>query len=143
MVFKYLAIALSVTLQAAPPAHADTTLVAVAANFAGAAEAISAAFHVETGHIAQITTGSTGKLYAQITEGAPFEVLLAADAKTPEKLPPIGALKHSQPHKFLPLFHHCYRLPNHDQPSRTIAKKCQPCPRTCVSYVPGLSISLG
>ena len=86
MVFKYLAIALSVTLQAAPLAHADTTLVAVAANFAGAAEAISAAFHGETGHIAQITTGSTGKLYAQITEGAPFEVLLAADAKTPEKL---------------------------------------------------------
>ena len=86
MVFKYLAIALSVTLQAAPPAHADTTLVAVAANFAGAADAISAAFHVDTGHIAQITTGSTGKLYAQITEGAPFEVLLAADTKTPEKL---------------------------------------------------------
>ena len=81
-----LAIALGIAALASTPAHADTTLVAVAANFAGAAEAISAAFHAETGHDAQITTGSTGKLYAQITEGAPFEVLLAADAKTPEKL---------------------------------------------------------
>ena len=81
-----LAIALCLVLQGPGLAHADTTLVAVAANFAGAAEAVSAAFHDETGHDAQITTGSTGKLYAQITEGAPFEVLLSADAKTPEKL---------------------------------------------------------
>ena len=71
-------------------AKADTVLVAVAANFAGAAEAISTAFHDQTGHDAQITTGSTGKLYAQITEGAPFEVLLSADAKTPEKLEAAG-----------------------------------------------------
>ena len=67
-------------------AKAETVLVAVAANFAGAAEAISAAFHDATGHEARITTGSTGKLYAQITEGAPFEVLLSADEQTPEKL---------------------------------------------------------
>ena len=66
--------------------QAETVLVAVAANFAGAADAISTAFHDATGHGAQITTGSTGKLFAQITEGAPFEVLLSADAKTPEKL---------------------------------------------------------
>ena len=83
---KHLAVALCLVLQAPGFAQAETTLVAVAANFAGAAEAISAAFHDKTGHDAQITTGSTGKLYAQITEGAPFEVLLSADAKTPEKL---------------------------------------------------------
>ena len=83
---QHLALALCLVLQAPGLAHADTTLVAVAANFAGAAEAVSAAFRDETGHDAQITTGSTGKLYAQITEGAPFEVLLSADAKTPEKL---------------------------------------------------------
>ena len=86
MFHTYRAIAVSVAVLFGAPGHADTTLVAVAANFAGAADAIAAAFKAETGHEAQITTGSTGKLYAQITEGAPFEVLLSADAKTPEKL---------------------------------------------------------
>jgi molybdate transport system substrate-binding protein len=70
----------------APPAHAGEALVAVAANFAGAAEAIGKAFTEQTGHTVAFTTGSTGKLYAQISEGAPFEVLLSADAKTPEKI---------------------------------------------------------
>lgn len=67
-------------------ARADEALVAVAANFAGAAEAIGAEFTKETGHTLKITTGSTGKLYAQIAEGAPFTILLSADAKTPTKL---------------------------------------------------------
>lgn len=70
----------------AASAHAGEALVAVAANFAGAVEAIGAEFTKETGHTLQITTGSTGKLYAQIGEGAPFTVLLSADAKTPAKL---------------------------------------------------------
>ena len=86
MFYRHLVLVMGIAVHSASIAHADTTLVAVAANFAGAAEAISTAFHSETGHDAQITTGSTGKLYAQITEGAPFEVLLSADAKTPEKL---------------------------------------------------------
>jgi molybdate transport system substrate-binding protein len=68
------------------PARADEALVAVAANFAGAVEAVGAEFTKETGHRLKITTGSTGKLYAQIGEGAPFTILLSADAKTPEKL---------------------------------------------------------
>jgi molybdate transport system substrate-binding protein len=68
------------------PARADEALVAVAANFAGAVEAIGAEFSKETGHTLKITTGSTGKLYAQIGEGAPFTVLLSADARTPAKL---------------------------------------------------------
>jgi molybdate transport system substrate-binding protein len=67
-------------------ARADEALVAVAANFAGAAEAIGAEFAKDTGHTLQITTGSTGKLYAQISEGAPFAILLSADAGTPRKL---------------------------------------------------------
>lgn len=70
----------------AMPLFADTTLVAVAANFAGAAGEIAEAFKAETGHEALLTTGSTGKLYAQISEGAPFDVLLSADTKTPQKL---------------------------------------------------------
>jgi molybdate transport system substrate-binding protein len=74
------------SLLAATSAHADEALVAVAANFAGAVEAIGGAFAKDTGHTIQVTTGATGKLYAQIGEGAPFAVLLSADAKTPAKL---------------------------------------------------------
>jgi molybdate transport system substrate-binding protein len=73
-------------LLAAAPVHADEALVAVAANFAGAVEAIGGEFAKDTGHAIQTTTGATGKLYAQIGEGAPFAILLSADAKTPAKL---------------------------------------------------------
>ncbi len=73
-------------LLAAAPAHADEALLAVAANFAGAVEAIGGEFAKDTGHTIQVTTGATGKLYAQIGEGAPFAILLSADAKTPAKL---------------------------------------------------------
>ncbi|MDN5787385.1 molybdate ABC transporter substrate-binding protein [Pseudorhodobacter sp.] len=68
------------------PAQADTALAAVAANFAGAATELATAYKADTGHDVQITTGSTGKLYAQITQGAPFDLLLSADASTPERL---------------------------------------------------------
>jgi molybdate transport system substrate-binding protein len=71
---------------AAVSARAEEALIAVAANFSGAVEAIGSEFTKETGHALRITTGATGKLYAQITEGAPFAVLLSADAKTPERL---------------------------------------------------------
>lgn len=67
-------------------AGADVAIVAVAANFAEAAEALVPLFHAETGHQAQITTGSTGKLFAQIAAGAPFDLLLSADAATPARL---------------------------------------------------------
>ncbi len=67
-------------------AAAETALVAVAANFADAAEKLTPMFKAATGHDLLLTTGSTGKLYAQIGEGAPFDVLLSADATTPAKL---------------------------------------------------------
>lgn len=65
---------------------AEAPLVAVAANFRTAAEAVRAAFTEETGLDVKLTTGSTGKLHAQIRAGAPFEIMLSADAKTPERL---------------------------------------------------------
>lgn len=67
-------------------ATAETALVAVAANFAEAAEALAGPFRAASGHDLQLTTGSTGKLYAQIGEGAPFDVMLSADAATPARL---------------------------------------------------------
>jgi molybdate transport system substrate-binding protein len=60
--------------------------VAVAANFTAPMQAIVADFEKVTGHKAQLAFGSTGKFYAQIKNGAPFDVLLAADAETPARL---------------------------------------------------------
>ncbi len=72
-------------------AHADEVQVAVAANFTAPAKQIAAAFEKDTGHKAQLSYGATGKFYAQIRNGAPFEVLLSADDTTPAKLEAEGA----------------------------------------------------
>ncbi len=52
---------------------------------------IAAAFEEETGHVVKASFGATGKFYSQIKNGAPFEVLLAADDTTPTKLVEEGA----------------------------------------------------
>jgi len=74
------------TLLLPGPARAADALVAVAANVAPAMNELAALFTRTSGHRLQATTGSTGKLYAQIFHGAPFDVLLSADAATPERL---------------------------------------------------------
>jgi molybdate transport system substrate-binding protein len=66
--------------------HAADTQVAVAANFAEPIKAIAAVLEKTTGHTLGITVGSTGRLYAQIKNGAPFDVLLSADTRTPAQL---------------------------------------------------------
>ncbi|HEX4446235.1 MAG TPA: molybdate ABC transporter substrate-binding protein [Polyangiaceae bacterium] len=68
------------------PAAADDVQVAVAANFAAPMQRIAAEFEKATGQHAQVISGATGKLRAQIENGAPFDVLLAADDKTPAQL---------------------------------------------------------
>lgn len=68
------------------PARADEVSVAVAANFTAPMQKIAQAFAQDTGHQARLSFGSTGSLYAQIKNGAPFEVLLAADTETPARL---------------------------------------------------------
>lgn len=65
---------------------AEVTQVAVAANFSAPMQKIAAAFEQTTGHKAVLSLGATGKFYAQIRHGAPFEVLLAADDETPARL---------------------------------------------------------
>lgn len=65
--------------------------VGVAANFTAPMKLIAADFEKETGHRAVLSFGATGKFYAQITNGAPFEVFLAADDETPKKLEQEGA----------------------------------------------------
>lgn len=66
--------------------RADEVQVAVAANFTAPMQQIAAGFEKETGHKAALSFGATGKFYAQIVNGAPFEVLLAADDETPVRL---------------------------------------------------------
>jgi molybdate transport system substrate-binding protein len=67
-------------------AHAGEVNVAVAANFTAPMEKIAAAFEKDTGHKALLSFGSTGAFYTQIVNGAPFQMFLAADEKTPAKL---------------------------------------------------------
>lgn len=73
-------------LAAALPAHAAQVRVAVAANLAQPMQEIARGFAQATGHQALLVPGSTGKFYAQVRNGAPFDVLLAADHETPARL---------------------------------------------------------
>ena len=66
-------------------AYADSVSVAVAANFTKVAEELAPLFKAETGHDVVYSFGATGQLYTQISQGAPFEVFLAADDERPTK----------------------------------------------------------
>jgi molybdate transport system substrate-binding protein len=67
-------------------AQAAEVIVAVAANFTAPMQKIAQSFEQDTGHKAVLSFGATGHLYAQIKNGAPYQVLLAADDETPTKL---------------------------------------------------------
>lgn len=67
-------------------AQAAEVKVAAAANFTAPMRQLAQAFEQETGHKALLSFGATGNFYAQIRNGAPFQVLLAADDETPLKL---------------------------------------------------------
>jgi len=68
------------------PARAAEVRVAVAANFVGTLDRLGKAFGAESGDTLLVSSGSTGKLYAQIRNGAPYDVLLAADVEHPRRL---------------------------------------------------------
>lgn len=70
----------------ASEARAESVLVAVASNFSTTAAELVREFQSVSEHELQISSASTGKLFAQISNGAPFDVLLAADAVRPERL---------------------------------------------------------
>jgi molybdate transport system substrate-binding protein len=81
---RWLVISLLITLSI--PSHADTLRVAVASNFSAPMQEIASRFEASSGHRLLLSLGSTGKLYAQIRNGAPFDLLLAADDKVPSML---------------------------------------------------------
>ena len=72
------------------PATAGEIRIAVAANFAPTLAKISRAFEEKTGHQIILASGSTGRHYAQIVNGAPFDAFFAADAARPRLLEEAG-----------------------------------------------------
>jgi molybdate transport system substrate-binding protein len=80
-----LAVAALLVLPALSSRAADVQ-VAVAANFQTAMQKIAPAFGRSTGHKLLVAVGSTGRFHAQVRNGAPFQVLLAADDETPARL---------------------------------------------------------
>ncbi len=67
-------------------AQSETVRIAVAANFTDATGRIVSQFEQRSGHQVKVSFGSTGKLYAQIIHGAPFDIFLAADEQRPVRL---------------------------------------------------------
>jgi molybdate transport system substrate-binding protein len=68
------------------PAQAGEVQVAVASNFTAPMQVLAGVFERETGHTVRMSFGASGKFYAQIKHGAPFEVLLSADDEKPAQL---------------------------------------------------------
>ena len=68
------------------PAHGAEVTVAVASNFSVPMRKIVQNFEIESGHKVRLSFGSTGGFYAQIKNGGPFQILVAADRETPSKL---------------------------------------------------------
>jgi molybdate transport system substrate-binding protein len=75
---------------AAGSARAENATVAVAANFLTTAETLASDYETDSGNEIVLVNGSTGRLYAQIVNGAPFDVFLAADTVRPEALEDAG-----------------------------------------------------
>jgi molybdate transport system substrate-binding protein len=76
----------SLSVAVAAPAGAAEVTVAVAASFAAPLQRIAADFEAASGHTVVMASGATGKHFVQISAGAPFDLLLAADDETPARL---------------------------------------------------------
>jgi len=83
---RVLSLLLVALMGVATQVQADEVTVAVAANFTAPMQKIALAFEQDSGHKIVAAYGSTGKFYAQIKNGAPFDVMLTADDETPIKL---------------------------------------------------------
>jgi len=71
---------------------ADEIRVAVASNFSNAARALAQHFTHQSGHKVMLVFGASGKHYAQIRNGAPFDAFFSADVKRPERLEKEGLI---------------------------------------------------
>ena len=73
-------------LMLAGAARAETALAAVATNFVTTAEKLADAFSAKSGHEIRLASGATGALFAKAVNGAPYDLLLAADRARPQRL---------------------------------------------------------
>lgn len=71
--------------------NAERATVAVASNFAWPMGDLEALFEADGIHELTVASGSTGQLYAQIVNGAPYDVFLAADRERPRRLAEEGS----------------------------------------------------
>jgi len=95
--FLFPFVILSISACMSVQARAAQAQVAVAANFAAPMQELAAEFQKISPHTVVVSVGSTGKLFAQIQQGAPFDVFLSADAETPARLTSDGfALENSR-----------------------------------------------
>jgi molybdate transport system substrate-binding protein len=85
----------AILLCASVPALAETLNVAVASNFVAAMQRIEEAFEGNSEHEVRLIRGSSGKHYAQIRNGAPFDIFLSADQLRPRRLVEEGIAKES------------------------------------------------
>jgi len=76
------------------PVSAEEVRVAVATNFLATLQDIATSFERDTDHTIVVSSGSSGKLYAQINHGAPFDVLFSADVKRPRLMEEEGVAVH-------------------------------------------------
>lgn len=73
-----------------PTLRAEELTIAVASNFTGAMDALISRFETSSGHEVKVSYGSSGRLYAQIINGAPFELFFSADQAKPQRLEQAG-----------------------------------------------------
>jgi molybdate transport system substrate-binding protein len=85
----------AILLCGSAPALAETLNVAVASNFVAAMQRIEEAFEGNSEHEVRLIRGSSGKHYAQIRNGAPFDIFLSADQLRPRRLVEEGIAKES------------------------------------------------
>ena len=80
------AVAMLLAVLAVVPATAAEVTIAVAANFTAASKEIALRFEEATKHTVELSFGASGQLYAQVKQGAPFDILMSADTEFPRKL---------------------------------------------------------
>ncbi|MGY8790502.1 MAG: molybdate ABC transporter substrate-binding protein, partial [Pseudomonadales bacterium] len=82
-------------LSPSPALHAEEFTIAVAANFNFAMEELITAFETQSGHKVNVAYGSSGRLYAQIVNGAPYQLFFSADQEKPQALVKEGLAEES------------------------------------------------
>ncbi len=102
--------------------HAEELLVAVASNFVAPSKELSQEFSRITSHNVSLSFGSTGKLYAQIIHGAPFQVFLAADHERPLRLVSEGFAERGSQFTYAlgRIVLYCPRMVSNQQPAEVL-----------------------